>query len=60
MFGAECALDKRQYLVIGWSLLPRRVQGGIPCVCMRESQRSARYCGTCRKTVIGMDHHCVW
>lgn len=30
------------------------------CPCMRKSQESARFCQVCKKTTIGLDHHCVW
>ena len=33
---------------------------GIPVVCFPPPEKSARYCGGCRKTVTGLDHHCSW
>jgi len=35
-------------------------EGGLHCLPMRESQKKARYCAACRKSVPGMDHHCAW
>eukprot|EP01029_Cantina_marsupialis_P000598 TRINITY_DN1042_c0_g2_i1.p1 TRINITY_DN1042_c0_g2~~TRINITY_DN1042_c0_g2_i1.p1 ORF type:complete len:528 (-),score=186.15 TRINITY_DN1042_c0_g2_i1:100-1683(-) len=34
--------------------------GGIQCLCMKYTQSKRRYCPTCRKYVVGLDHHCVW
>jgi hypothetical protein len=28
--------------------------------CFDSSKVHTRYCGTCRKSVEGLDHHCVW
>lgn len=50
-------------LIAAWlyvEIVDPALEGGIPCICLRESQNSARYCGACRKTVIGLDHHCSW
>jgi palmitoyltransferase ZDHHC1/11 len=33
---------------------------GIPVVCYSSPDKSARFCGACRKTVPGLDHHCTW
>lgn len=33
---------------------------GIPILCYSTPEKSARYCGACRKTVSGLDHHCTW
>ena len=33
---------------------------GLPVVCYRPPEKSSRYCGGCRKTVMGLDHHCSW
>eukprot|EP01041_Mallomonas_annulata_P000169 gene169-289_t len=34
---------------------------GIPVLCLTVEQRNtARYCSTCNKQVLGLDHHCVW
>lgn len=35
-------------------------QGGIPCWCMKQTQGHSRYCASCRKSVPGLDHHCLW
>ena len=29
-------------------------------MCFSAPEKSARYCGSCRKTVSGLDHHCTW
>lgn len=34
--------------------------GGLGCLCMRETQKSVRFCAHCRKSVPGLDHHCTW
>jgi len=34
--------------------------GGITCICMKKTQVSTRFCQICRKSVKGLDHHCVW
>jgi len=34
--------------------------GGIPCVCMKKTQSTMRFCQLCRKNVRGLDHHCIW
>lgn len=31
----------------------------IPPECI-PIKRTSRYCGTCRKKIVSMDHHCVW
>lgn len=36
------------------------VQGGIGCWCMKQTQGHSRYCASCRKSVPGLDHHCLW
>ena len=28
--------------------------------CFKRSKVSTRYCGTCHKSVAGLDHHCLW
>ena len=33
---------------------------GIPVICFAAAEKSARFCGVCRKTVAGLDHHCTW
>ena len=33
---------------------------GIPVICFAPPEKSARFCGVCRKTVAGLDHHCTW
>jgi palmitoyltransferase len=33
---------------------------GIPVLCFSPPEKSARYCGTCKKMVLGLDHHCSW
>ena len=33
--------------------------GGVPCLCMRDSQSRSVYCGTCRAMIPGFDHHCA-
>ena len=33
---------------------------GIPVICFPPPEKSSRYCGGCRKTVTGLDHHCSW
>ena len=33
--------------------------GGIPCLCMKATQRTDRYCRVCQVTVPGFDHHCA-
>lgn len=30
------------------------------CLCMRTVQQNAQYCQVCRKSVMGLDHHCTW
>jgi hypothetical protein len=35
-------------------------KAGIPVVCYPPPEKSSRYCGGCRKTVLGLDHHCSW
>lgn len=35
-------------------------QGGIACLCMKQTQSHSRYCASCRKSVPGLDHHCLW
>ncbi|GAB5029984.1 zinc finger domain protein [Nannochloropsis oceanica] len=34
--------------------------GGISCRCMKFTQGHSRYCASCRKSVPGLDHHCLW
>lgn len=38
----------------------RRHQGGISCFCMKQTQSHSRYCASCRKSIPGLDHHCLW
>lgn len=35
-------------------------EGGIPCICMKKTQSTMRFCQLCRKNVKGLDHHCIW
>ena len=41
-------------------LVDPSLPGGIPCICMRKTQASSRYCSSCKKGVPGLDHHCPW
>ena len=34
--------------------------GGVSCRCMKYTQGHSRYCASCRKSVPGLDHHCLW
>jgi palmitoyltransferase len=34
--------------------------GGVGCPCFAESQKKQHYCTLCCKTVMGLDHHCMW
>jgi len=49
--------------VIAWlicSLLDPAVDKGWAWPCMREAQKTVRYCAVCHKRVPGLDHHCTW
>lgn len=53
-------------LSVAWTLVsyidPEMKPGRrlIPVVCFSAPEKSARFCGACRKTVAGLDHHCTW
>ena len=53
-------------LILAWISVsyidPEQKEGpsGIPVVCYSSPEKSARFCGACRKTVPGLDHHCTW
>ena len=34
--------------------------GGIPCWCMRETQKRVRFSAADQKRIMGLDHHCTW
>lgn len=42
------------------SFIDPSTPGGIPCICMRTTQSTTRYCRICRKSIPGLDHHCTW
>lgn len=54
------------FLFVAWVTVeyldPEQKQNrtGIPILCYATPEKSARYCGACRKTVSGLDHHCTW
>lgn len=54
------------FLFVAWVTVeyldPEQKQNrtGIPILCYSTPEKSARYCGACRKTVSGLDHHCTW
>lgn len=29
-------------------------------ICFPNSSKTSRFCGVCKKNVLGMDHHCIW
>ena len=33
---------------------------GLPLICLSTDDIPVKYCGTCRKSVLGLDHHCTW
>jgi hypothetical protein len=54
-------------LLVAWVMVtyidPERKEGmvpGLPVICFSPPEKSARFCGACRKTVSGLDHHCNW
>jgi palmitoyltransferase ZDHHC1/11 len=54
------------FLFVAWVTVeyldPEQKQNrtGIPILCYSTPEKSARFCGACRKTVSGLDHHCTW
>ncbi len=42
------------------SLVDPSQPGGLACPCMKFTQGHSRYCASCRKSVPGLDHHCLW
>jgi hypothetical protein len=44
------------------SLIDPSVDGdkACACPCMKITQAQSRYCQVCRKTTVGLDHHCTW
>ena len=54
------------FLILAWISVsyidPEQKEGpsGIPVICYSSPDKSARFCGACRKTVPGLDHHCTW
>lgn len=53
-------------LIIAWVTVEyidpemRPGKRGIPVICFAPAEKSSRFCGVCRKTVAGLDHHCTW
>lgn len=54
------------FLFLAWVTVeyinPEQKEGrtGIRVICFSAPEKSARFCGACRKTVAGLDHHCTW
>ena len=42
------------------SYIDPSLPGGIPCICMKTTQNTTRYCRICKKSIPGLDHHCTW
>lgn len=38
----------------------KQLNPGCKIVCFDQENINSRYCGTCRKQVYGLDHHCTW
>ena len=64
LMGLDGALSVMLFLA--WAAVeyinPEQKEGltGIRVICFSAPEKSARFCGACRKTVSGLDHHCTW